>query len=172
MRYSAIYLGSIWAVYGLQYVTAIESLGIRPRSLSGLWGLALSPLLHGNLIHIIANSLSLVFLAPFFFLVVGKRKYIFFEIWALSGAFTWIIGRSNSIHIGASSVIFGMIGLLLGMGFFERNPRSLIISLAAFVFYGGALWGLLPTNPFVSWEGHLGGFIAGLITARYSLSDK
>ena len=81
------------------------------------------------------------------------------------GAGTWLIGRSGSVHVGASGVVFGYLGYLLGRGLFERSLGSILVSLVVGVLYGGLVWGVLPTRPGVSWEGHLCGFLAGVLAA-------
>ena len=78
-----------------------------------------------------------------------------------------MIGPSYSVHIGASSVIFGYLGFLLARGFFERSWIAILLSLAVAFVYGGALWGVLPGQAGVSWQGHLFGFIGGVLAAKW-----
>jgi membrane associated rhomboid family serine protease len=74
--------------------------------------------------------------------------------------------RGGSVHVGASGLVFGYIGFLLLRGIIERTPGSLLVSLLVAVLYGGALVGVVPTDGSVSWEGHLFGFLGGLLAAR------
>jgi membrane associated rhomboid family serine protease len=83
----------------------------------------------------------------------------------VSGLGVWLIG-SPGLHIGASGLVFGYLGFLLLRGYFQRNIPSILLSLIVGFLYGGAIWGVLPTVPGVSWEGHLFGFIGGIIAAR------
>jgi membrane associated rhomboid family serine protease len=83
----------------------------------------------------------------------------------LGGLGVWLLAPGNSIHIGASGLIFGYIGYLLARGYFERSFGSLAIAAVVALVYGGALWGVLPTDPRISWQGHLFGFLAGVATA-------
>ena len=71
----------------------------------------------------------------------------------------------SGIHIGASILVFGYFGFLLGMAWFERSVKSIGIAVVVAVAYGGLIWGVLPTNSGVSWEGHLFGVIAGVFAA-------
>ncbi|MGA7933870.1 MAG: rhomboid family intramembrane serine protease, partial [Kovacikia sp.] len=91
-----------------------DHLGIRPRKLEGLWGIAFSPLLHADIDHLVGNTKA--------FLVMGGLVLLKgledFTVVTLTAAFvgglgTWLFGRDNSIHIGASGVIFGCLGFSL-----------------------------------------------------------
>ena len=83
----------------------------------------------------------------------------------LGGVGVWALGR-DSYHVGASGLVFGYFGYLLAIGWYDRSLMSIIIAVFVFFIYGGLLWGVLPTVPFVSWEGHLFGLLAGVIAAR------
>jgi membrane associated rhomboid family serine protease len=83
----------------------------------------------------------------------------------VSGLGVWLFGASG-VHVGASGLIFGYLGFLLLRGYFERNFPSILLSLIVGFLYGGAIWGVLPTQPGISWEGHLFGFIGGVLAAR------
>ena len=141
--------------------------GIHPRSLSGLWGIAFAPFLHGDFAHLIANTVPLVSLGWLVMLRKTEDWVIVSVIAALcSGLGTWLIGAPRSVHIGASGVIFGYFGFLLLRGYFERSVVAIAFSLLVTVLYGGIIWGVLPTQPGVSWEGHLCGFLGGVLAAR------
>ena len=159
----------MWLVYGLQTFIPLEQFGIVPRTLSGLIGIFASPFLHGSLSHLIANSVGLLFLGMVFFTVQGHKSLIIsIEVIIIGGFFTWLIGSADSVHIGASGYIYGLLGYALFIGIFQRKLSSILFSVAIFFFYGGALWGLLPVNPLVSWEGHLSGFVAGALCAKFA----
>jgi membrane associated rhomboid family serine protease len=83
----------------------------------------------------------------------------------LGGLGVWTFGATGSVHIGASGVIFGYLGFLLLSGFFERRFGAILVSLGVGVAYGGLVWGVLPSRPGISWEGHLFGFLAGILAA-------
>ena len=74
---------------------------------------------------------------------------------------------------GLSGVVYGLLGYLVLIGFLERRPLAIALSVIAVAFYGRALPGLLPwASPAgVSWIGHASGFIAGLLAAR-AVSSK
>lgn len=164
-----IAIAAMWLVYGLQYFFALEQFGIVPRTLSGLVGIIVSPFLHANLLHLLANTTSLLLLGMVFFTVQGKKSLLIsVEIILIGGFLTWLIARPDSVHIGASAYIYGLLGYALFIGIFQRKLSNILFSSAFFFLYGGALWGLLPINPFVSWEGHISGFIAGALVAKFS----
>jgi membrane associated rhomboid family serine protease len=145
---------------------SLNTYGIYPRTVIGLRGIVFAPFLHGNFIHLAANTLPFITLG---WLVMLKETSDFFAVSAItmivSGLGVWLFG-STSFHIGASGVIFGYLGFLLFRGLFERNVISIIISLIVGFFYGGLIWGVLPTQPGVSWEGHLFGLVGGVIAAK------
>ncbi|MEL6815526.1 MAG: rhomboid family intramembrane serine protease [Cyanobacteria bacterium J06598_3] len=141
--------------------------GIHPRRISGLWGIAFAPFLHGDFAHLIANTVPLVSLGWLVMLRKTEDWVIVSVIAALcSGLGTWLIGAPSSVHIGASGVIFGYFGFLLLRGYFERSMVAIAFSLLVVVLYGSIIWGVLPTQPGVSWEGHLCGFLGGVLAAR------
>jgi membrane associated rhomboid family serine protease len=140
--------------------------GILPRTLRGLLGIPLSPLLHGGIGHLILNSGPLIVLGGLVSMN-GCRPYIRATVFItlVGGALLWLIGRP-SYHVGASLLIFGYFGYLLAKGVFDRRLPSLLIAILVVVAYGGLFWGMRPTVAAISWEGHLSGFAAGIMAAR------
>lgn len=152
---------------------ALNSFGIIPRNAIGLRGLLFSPLLHGDFAHLMANTIPFLTLG---WLVMVRETSDFFIVTAitmvLGGLGVWLFGAPNSIHIGASGVIFGYLGFLLFRGYFERSFPAILLSLIVGFLYGGIIWGVLPGRPGISWEGHLFGFIGGAIAARLLAKPK
>jgi len=155
----------IWAIFIADRIIPIDfvQFGIKPRSISGLFGIIFAPFLHASWSHIISNSLPLFFLTWALFSFYDK---IGISVWSLSaiigGLLVWIFARGNSVHVGASGVIFSLIGFLIASGFFRMKFKAIIVAVIIAVVYGGVLWGMLPSKPWISWEGHLFGFIAGV----------
>lgn len=146
----------------------LDRFGIRPYSVPGLSGILFAPFLHGGFGHLITNTLPFITLG---WLVMLQETSDFFIVTAIvmvvGGLGTWLTGSPNSIHIGASGVVFGYLGFLLFRGYFLRNIPSIAVSLIVGMFYGGLIWGVLPGQMGISWQGHLFGFIGGAIAAKF-----
>lgn len=145
----------------------LDAFGIRPHSFIGLRGILFAPFLHGGLGHLIANTIPFLTLG---WLVMLRETSDFFVVSIIativSGLGVWLTGSPYSIHVGASGVIFGYFGFLLLRGYFERSFAAILFSLVVGFLYGGMIWGVLPIQYGISWQGHLFGFIGGAIAAR------
>ena len=146
----------------------LNSYGVRPRSLDGLEGILFMPFLHGSFAHLAANTLPFV---TFGWLIMLQEISDFFVVSAVtmlvSGLGVWLIGAPNSVHIGASGLIFGYFGFLMLRGYFERSFTSILVSLIVGFFYGSLIWGVLPSQPGVSWQAHFFGFVGGVLAAQF-----
>ena len=139
--------------------------GIEPRQIDGLEGVVFAPLLHDGWTHIISNSIPFLVLGALV-MTYGLRRWITATafITVTAGLATWLLARSGN-HIGASILVFGYFGFLLGMAWFERSIKSIGIAVVVAVIYGGLIWGVVPSDSGVSWEGHLFGVVAGVAAA-------
>lgn len=145
---------------------ALDAYGIRPRSADGLDGIFLSPFLHGGLVHLANNSVPFAVLGVLV-LLSGLRRFVVTTLLSLlvGGLGVWLVGMPNTVHIGASGVVFGYLGYLLLRGYFSRSAGAILLSLLLVVLYGGVLWGLLPLQAGISWSAHLFGFLGGGLSA-------
>jgi len=136
--------------------------GLIPREVDGLVGIVTAPFLHGSLMHYFSNIVPLCIFS-FLLLQHGAVRFslVTFVSIVLSGLLVWIFGRT-AIHVGASGLIYGYFGYLLLAGWLSREIKLILISLFIGVGYGGLVFGVFPSNPFVSWEGHLFGFTSGV----------
>lgn len=145
----------------------LNAYGIRPRDFVGLRGILFAPFLHADFAHLIANTIPFVTLG---WLIMLRETSDFFIVTAItmvvSGVGVWLFGAPFSVHIGASGLIFGYLGFLLLRGVFERSFIAIVLSLIVASLYGGVIWGVLPLQSGISWEGHLFGFIGGILAAR------
>ncbi|MGK3964576.1 rhomboid family intramembrane serine protease [Sorangium sp. So ce118] len=164
------FVALLWSIEILDLVVfrgSLDALGIRPRTVPGLVGIALAPLLHGGFAHLAANTLPFVGLGWLIMLRKKRDLFLVTLVAALVGGLgVWVLGSPSSVHIGASGVIFGYFGFLLLRGWFERSALSIALSLVVGLVYGGMIWGVLPTRMGISWEGHLFGFLGGVLAAR------
>ena len=158
---------AIWSTFWLELLnkTNFNEFGIYPRTLSGLKGVILSPFIHGSLEHLYNNTIPLAILlaALFYFYRSIAVKVVLLGL-LLSGLITWGIGRP-SFHIGASGLIYLLASFIFFKGIFTKHFRLVALSLIVVFIYGSLLWYIFPVKDGISWEGHLGGFLTGLIFA-------
>jgi membrane associated rhomboid family serine protease len=165
---------------------ALSAIGaLKPRSLLGLPGVLLSPLLHSDWPHLLGNSVYyLIFGGMIVLRDARDLPIVTISTAIVNGSLLWLLGRQNG-YVGASGVIFGYIGFLVSLAYFQRDPAAIIFFVLiwlSFFFghlivvpafsgdrkwaFGQTMWGLFPSiNGRVAWEGHLIGFVAGIWTA-------
>ncbi len=155
------------SIFGLH----LSFLGVYPMSWEGLHGILSMPLVHSGFKHISANT------APF--LVLGIALFYFYReisvkvligIWLLSGIWVWFGARGDSWHIGASGVIYGLSAFLFFSGAIRKDTRLAALALVVAFLYGSLVWGMFPDfypKENISFEGHMGGFVAGIVLAIY-----
>jgi rhomboid protease GluP len=135
----------------------------------GEWWRIFTPVLvHGAAFHILFNMMALSQLGPTIEQRIGGRDYLllYLACAGVGGVFAFHLGGSNDILVGASGAIFGLFGLWLhaalrawGSTFSRRVLGSFGLTLA--------LNAALPLiYPQISWQGHLGGFLAGILIAE------
>jgi membrane associated rhomboid family serine protease len=141
---------------------SLNVFGLMPREINGLVGIVIAPFLHGSLMHYMSNIVPLCIFS-FLLLQHGVVRFnlVTFVCIVVSGLLVWMFGRT-AIHVGASGLIYGYFGYLLLAGWLSRELKLILISLFIGVGYGGLVFGILPSNPYISWEGHLFGFVSGL----------
>ena len=171
LKIFATFIAALWIIEiadRLLFQNALQTHGIHPRSFSHLHGILFAPLLHGDLGHLFGNSISLLVLGTMI-LAWGWRDLALVTAGSalVAGVLVWLIGKTHSNHIGASSLVFGYLSFLLASGYYQRTPRTIIIAILVGLFYGTTLFGIFPGRSGISWESHLGGAIAGVLIARY-----
>lgn len=141
------------------------NLGIYPRTLDGLKGILFSPFIHGSKEHLFSNLAALpVLLCLLTMQNPGRYIKIFSALYIITGLGVWIAAR-QSYHIGASGIIYALASYIFFAGIVSNQKGSAAISLIIVMIYGGMMWGVLPSDPHISWESHLSGGMAGFICA-------
>ena len=167
LKFSATVLIIIWSVKIFEIVFDYDftEYGVLPRKFNGLTGILFSPLIHSDVNHLLSNSLPVIILCLLIFNFYSQiAKKIFIYLYFISGLWLWCIGR-ESFHIGASGLIYAMASFLFFSGILRKNSQLSAVALLVIFIYGGLFWGLFPIHKNVSWEGHLTGFIAGILVS-------
>ena len=144
----------------------LDAAGVRPRQVDGLDGIVFAPLLHAGWAHLVANTLPLLVFG-FLILLAGVARWLAVTavVWVVGGVGTWLTAPAQSLHLGASVLAFGWLVFLLLRGIFSRRPGQVLLGVALLLLYGSLLWGVLPGEPGISWQGHLFGAVGGGLAA-------
>ncbi|GAU67755.1 hypothetical protein SSP35_05_03220 [Streptomyces sp. NBRC 110611] len=159
----------LWLLEGVDFVTggALDTFGIQPRDPDELVDVVPAAFMHFGFGHLAANTVPLLVLGFLAALRTGVRRFlaVALVITLTSGLGVWLTAPPDSNTAGASGVVFGLFGYLLIRGFIERKLLDIGIGLAVGALYGSILWGALPTDSGISWQGHLFGLIGGVLAA-------
>ena len=164
-----LFLLLMWLVKVIEvnFQISLVRYGVFPQTIHGLKGILFSPFIHKDFTHLINNSYPILILGGMLFAIYRKiATELFVWLYFIAGFWLWIIGRP-SFHIGASGFIYALASFLLVSGIIRKNPRLTAVSMLVIFLYGSMIWGLLPTKEPISWEGHLSGFIAGILVAIF-----
>ena len=163
------FVGLLWLIHLMTWGLGLDPLpfGLRPREWSGLIGIITAPLVHSDFGHLFANSVPLATAgAAMLFVYPQSSLRVLPAIYFGTGVLVWLFGRSSA-HLGASGLVYGVVGYMLVAGLLRRDRRAVAISLLVVFMYGSLAWGMLPVQPGVSWETHLA---AGAIGALLALA--
>lgn len=164
----------IWTIKWSEvwFDTRFTNWGLVPRTLDGLWGVLTMPLLHGDFQHLSANSSAFLILGLLLLHFHGRRGFQHLAVlWILSGSLVWLLARQVT-HIGLSGVIYGISAFLFFDGLRKRNRAGSGVALITALLFGGSVWGMLPGQPGISWEGHLFGAVSGVVLAMRQPKPK
>lgn len=167
--YPVFFVLFIGLVHLIQFVFEIKftHYGVYPRDSKGLFGIITSPLIHGSFNHLFNNSIPILILGSclfFFYKEVALKVTLW--VYLMVGVWTWIYAR-EAYHIGASGLLYGLFSFLLVSGFIRKNTQLIALSFAVIFLYGSLVWGIFPIDVKISFEGHMWGFVAGIILAWY-----
>lgn len=164
-----VLLGLMWASELLDLLTPLrlDGYGIRPRDTDGLAGIVLSPFLHLGFGHLVANTSALLVLGALLAWTTRHLWVVTAGVVLLGGAAVWLLGAPQTVVIGASGVVYGYAAFLAVYGFAARRLVPALVGVLVVLLYGGLVWGVLPLQAGVSWQGHLFGAAAGVLLALW-----
>jgi membrane associated rhomboid family serine protease len=140
--------------------------GILPEHVSRLPEIFTAPFLHFSWQHIEGNSAPLFVLGVLAaYRSIGRFLFVSLVVAVTSGMAVWLFQSPNELTVGASGLVFGYFGYVLIRGFFDRSLVDLGVGLVAGVLYWTILEVALPGTPGVSWIGHIGGLVGGVLAA-------
>jgi len=157
----------LWLIHLMNWGMDLDPLpfGVRPREWLGLVGIVTAPLVHGDFAHLVANSAPLLLLgAVTLFLYPHSTLRVLPAIYLGPGVAVWLFGR-DSVHIGASGLVYGLVSYVFVAGLLRRDRRAVAASLLVALMYGTLAWGVLPIQPRMSWETHLAATVIGVLLA-------
>ena len=160
------FVGLLVAVFALQRWLPVSALAVAPREPAGLAGLLTAPLLHGSVAHLAANATALLILGTLAGSVYPRATLRALPLlWLGSGLGAWLLGEEGTRHLGASGVTHGLMFMVTTLGLLRRDRPSIAAGMIVMLFYGGSVLTVLPHGDGISWQSHLGGAIAGVISA-------
>ncbi|MET4164509.1 MULTISPECIES: rhomboid family intramembrane serine protease [Gordonia] len=163
---TACIVAVLFVIEAIDVATSVDldQNGIEPRQVDGLDGIVWAPFLHGDWQHLFANLMPGAVLC---FLVLMTQRFLIVTgiIWVVSGVGVWLFAAPYSVTVGASGIVFGWLTFLIVRGLFNRDLWQILGGLVLFLVYGSILWGVLPSDPLISWQAHLFGAIAGVFAA-------
>lgn len=166
LNLSLAFVGMLTAVFLIQPYFDIAPWTVRPGSWTGLVGVLTAPLLHGSFEHLAANATALLLLGTLAGGMYPKATLRALPLfWLGSGLGAWLLGQPGSHHLGASGLSHGLMFMVFLLGVLRRDRPAAAAAMAAFLFYGGMLLTVLPREPGVSWQAHLGGALGGIVAA-------
>ncbi len=166
-------VGILWLINLVNLILGyrLNLLGICPRTYHGLIGIFFTPFLHSNFGHLFFNSIPLFVLANLVLIQGYKTFYLIsIAIIIISGLAIWLFGKPG-IHVGASALIMGYFGYLLANAYYQLTATTIILAILCLYYLSGLFFALIPTGEKgISWEGHVFGFLAGILVAYLSPS--
>lgn len=151
--------------------TSFGQWGVVPHTARGLIGILTLPFLHGSWEHLMSNSVPILVLGTaLYYCYPSLANRVLLITYLASGLFTWCIGDPDSVHVGASALVYGLNLFLITSGFIRGNRLLVVISLIMVFLYGSFIWGMIPAFAIpqnISWEGHLSGAIIGVLLAVF-----
>jgi membrane associated rhomboid family serine protease len=144
----------------------LDEYGIHPRDVDGLPEIVSAPFLHVGFGHLISNTIPFGIMGCAIALGgLARVAIVTIVVGVVSGLGTWLIASPNTVHLGASGLVFGYATYLVSRGLLSKRLTELVVGALVVAVWGfGLLQGLLPQER-ISWQAHLFGAIGGVIAA-------
>jgi membrane associated rhomboid family serine protease len=162
-------VAAMWLLELLDAVWAypMDALGIRPLDGDGLLGIATAPFLHGGFGHLAANTSALLVLGALVLLTSPYFWMVTVAVALFGGLGVWLVGDPATVVVGASGLVYGYAAYLVALGILRRSVKNLLVAVLVVLLYGGFVFGVLPGQAGISWQGHLFGAVVGVVMARW-----
>jgi membrane associated rhomboid family serine protease len=165
VKLSLGFVAMLWLVPLLGWGLELERFGVRPRQWLGMPGILTAPLLHADFNHLIANSVPLVVLGTTMLHLYPTAAFrVLPAVYLGPGIAVWLFAR-DGVHVGASGLVYGLVGYIFVAGLIRRDRRAVAASMLVSFMYGALAWGVLPIRHGVSWETHLAAAAIGVAMA-------
>jgi membrane associated rhomboid family serine protease len=148
-------VGAVYLVNGEpQFVDGIAD--------GAVWQVLTSMFTHVELWHIGFNMLALYMLGPQLEAMLGRVRFLALYLLAglVGSATVYWLAAERSVTVGASGALFGLMAALLVVAVKVRGDVQGLLTLVA-INVAITIFG----RGFISWQGHLGGFVGGLLLA-------
>ena len=122
--------------------------GITPHTTHGLLGILTLPFLHGSWEHLLSNTVPILVLGTaLYYCYPTLANRVLLITWLGSGLLTWCIGNPDSVHIGASALVYGLNLFLIFSGFIRGNRMLMQLHLGNDTLVGHPTKHLLGRSP-------------------------
>jgi membrane associated rhomboid family serine protease len=127
------------------------------------WRVITGAFLHGGLIHIGVNMLSLWFLGRFIEYALGSWRMFVVYMFSLIVSGLGVVFFSSPMvpTVGASGAIFGLFGALFAIGFKLGKPGMDLVRANVGILVLNLI--ITFTVPQISWQAHVAGLLAGFV---------
>lgn len=144
----------------------LDAYGIHPRDLDGLPEIVSAPFLHVGFGHLLSNTVPFALMGAAIALGgLARVAAVTAIVGLVSGLGTWLVASPDSVHLGASGLVFGYATYLVARGLVSKRVTELAVGAVVVAIWGfGLLQGLLPQER-ISWQAHLFGAIGGMLAA-------
>jgi len=124
----------------------------------GYWRLLTSAFLHEGTLHILFNMYALYLFGPLVESALGVRRFIvtYLTMAIVASVFVYWLSDPRALTIGASGAIFGLFAMALVLLIRAKQDVSFLLVMLA-------INAVISLQGNISWQGHLGGFVAGII---------